>query len=60
MENKKIYVIACKRGLYKQDCPFAIQQGIHCVECPYVVYISREKTHFENNSEQEKNTDNES
>lgn len=43
MENKKIYVIACKRGLYKQDCPFAIQQGIHCVECPYVVYISREK-----------------
>lgn len=41
MEKAKIYVVTCRRGLDRSNCPLVLQQGAHCVECPNVVYVPR-------------------
>ena len=51
MPNGKTYVIACKQGNFRQECPLFLQKGIHCAQCPYVAYI--ERTRPDNNTEQE-------
>ena len=35
------YLILCRRGLQKNECPI-IAQGNHCVECNLAYYIPRE------------------
>ena len=61
MAEGETYVVICRQSRRRDECPLAIQQGLHCVECPYVGYILRErnKTSTEN-SEQTENNDNES
>lgn len=52
MTENKTYIIVCKRGLSKQDCPYFAQQQVLCIECPYAAYFPRqhqEKTEQEEN-----------
>ena len=51
MPNGKTYVIVCKQGNFRQECPLFLQKGIHCAQCPYVAYI--ERTRPDDNTEQE-------
>ncbi|MBR4890157.1 MAG: hypothetical protein IKU15_02420 [Clostridia bacterium] len=40
MEKGKLYVVLCRQGRRKDECPLAW----HCVECSYAVYQLREYT----------------
>lgn len=51
MENSKTFVVICKQGRYKDECPYIKQEGICCVECPYAGYIIREPIKKEENVE---------
>lgn len=57
MTENKTYIIVCKRGLTKQDCPHFTQQQVLCVECPYAAYFPRqhqEKTEQEENQKDDR------
>lgn len=56
MKEHKTYIVVCKRGLLRNQCPIVQQQGEHCVECPYAVYILREK--IKNSEQTEEPTEN--
>jgi len=47
MKNKNTYIIVCRKGLCKTDCPI-ISNGLSCVECNYSGYILRNKENNEN------------
>lgn len=38
MEKGKLYVVLCRQGRRKDECPI----GWHCVECPHACYQLRE------------------
>lgn len=53
MADGKTYIIACRAGRIKNECPIVLQKEIICVECPYAVYIERvHNTEQVNNNEQ--------
>lgn len=60
MEKGKTYIVVCRHGRRKDECPLVIQQGWHCVECSYSGYILRQKETDRESSEQEENKNNES
>lgn len=41
MKNGITYVILCRRGIQKSECPI-VAQGNHCVECNFAYYVQRE------------------
>lgn len=41
MKNGITYVILCRRGIQKNECPI-VAQGNHCVECNFAYYVQRE------------------
>lgn len=41
MENGKTYVVMCKQGNSRLECPLFLQKEILCVECPYAAYVER-------------------
>jgi hypothetical protein len=53
MANRKTYVIVCKQGNLRQECPLFLQKGIPCVECPYVAYVERVRPEETTEHEQE-------
>lgn len=55
MEKAKIYVVTCRRGLDRSNCPLVLQQGAHCVECPNVAYVPRIRKEHNDNTEEENN-----
>lgn len=58
MENGKTYIIVCRQGRRKDECPLVTHQGWKCIECSYVGYILRTKKSSEENIQTE--TENES
>lgn len=61
MANGEIYVVICRQGRRRDECPLVLQERLHCVECPYVGYILRERNNTSTeNSEQTENNGNES
>ena len=57
METGKTYVIVCKQGNFRQECPIFLQKGIPCVECPYVAYMERVRPEENTEHEQKENND---
>lgn len=48
MDKEKTYIIICRKGLSKNECPLFHQHDIKCVECSFAGYILREKEQVEN------------
>lgn len=44
MEKGKLYVVLCRQGRRKDECPLVTLKGWHCVECSYAGYQLREYT----------------
>lgn len=57
MANGKTYVIVCKQGNVRQECPLFFQKGIPCVECPYVAYVERVRPEETTEHTQKENND---
>ena len=55
METGKTYVIVCKQGNFRQECPIFLQKGIPCVECPYVAYMERVRPEENTEHQQDEN-----
>lgn len=54
--ESQTYVVVCRQGRRKDECPLIAQGRQHCVECPYVGYILRERQETsEENSERPQN-----
>ena len=60
MNENKTYIIFCRRGIIKNECPFITQQKITCVECPHVSYFPKVRLEQTEQTEQTENTSNES
>lgn len=50
MEKGKTYVITCKRGIIKTECPLITQEKGHCVDCAYALYWPRSFQYSEDTS----------
>lgn len=55
LEKNRTYVIVCRDGRRKDECPLIIQKGWCCAECSQSGYILRE--HIDEPEENEEKKD---
>ena len=57
MTSGNTYIVVCRQGKNKNECPLVVQQGWACVECTMAGYILREKIKQTEQTEQTEQND---
>lgn len=57
MTNGDTYIIVCRQGRRKDECPLIIERKWSCPECTMAGYILRERNNQENNQEDNQEND---